>query len=405
MLKVEAWMDIKFLSQQGHSIRAIARLTGYSRNTIRRVLRQKAPERFHVPKRRSKLDVFKTYVEKRYQQCALSCVRLLEEIRPMGYTGSIATLRRFVQTLKPRREALKKLTVRFETAPGEQAQADWAYCGRFTDPGGRLFSVYLFVMVLSFSRMLYVRFTCSMDLKTLIDCHVKAFQFFGGWPRSVLYDNMKQVRVEPGKFHPLFLDFANHYGLSIKTHAVRRPRTKGKVERMVDYVKDNFLNGRSFIDVEDVNGQGLHWLEHTANVRQHATTGARPIDLLNKEALTACNAVAPYQLSLKQARTVTSEGYVRLDRSRYSVPPENVGRTVIVEQGEQRVRIRLGDLIIAEHPRATKAGSFMAKPEHIEALWKLSLNRPPPQRTPHFALTFDEQVARADLSRYEEVAL
>lgn len=401
MLKVEAWMDVKLLSQQGHSIRAIARVTGYSRNTIRRVLRQKAPEPFHVPKRPSKLEDFKPYVEKRYQECALSCVRLLEEIRPMGYVGSIVTLRRYVQRLKPQRQALKKLTVRFETPPGEQAQADWAYCGRFTNPVGKLLSVYLFVIVLSFSRTLYIRFTSSMDLKTLIECHLKAFEFFGGWPRSVLYDNMKQVKLEPGKFHPLFLDFANYYGLAIKTHAVRRPRTKGKVERMVDYVKDSFLNGRSFVDLDDLNTQGLHWLEHTANVREHATTGARPIDLLSKEGLTVWSALAPYRLSLKQTRTVMSEGYVRLDRSRYSVPPENVGRTVIVEQGEQKVTIRLGDLILAEHARAPKAGSFMAKPEHIEALWKLSLNRPAP-KSPHFELTFDDQVARADLSRYEE---
>lgn len=402
MLKVEAWMDIKLLSQQGHSIRAIGRLSGYSRNTIRRVLRQKAPEPFHVPRRASKLDGFKTYVEGRYHECALSCVRLLEEIRPMGYVGSIVTLRRFVQTLKPHRQALKKLTVRFETPPGEQAQADWAYCGRFMDPVGKALSVYLFVIVLSFSRMLYVRFSSSMDLKTLIGCHLKAFEFFGGWPRSVLYDNMKQVRLEPGKFHPLFLDFANHYGLTIKTHAVRRPRTKGKVERMVDYVKDNFLNGRSFADLNDLNAQGFHWLEHTANVRVHSTTGARPIDLLGKEGLAAWNTVSVYQLSVKQPRTVTSEAYVRLDRSRYSVPPENVGRTVVVEQGDEKITIRLGDLIIAEHAKASKAGSFMVKPEHIEALWKLSLKRPPP-RTPHFELTFNEQVARADLSRYEEV--
>ena len=403
MLQTEDWMDIKLFSKQGQSIRAIAKRTGYSRNTIRRVLRQAVPEPFKKPHRSSKLDPFKTYVEKRYRECGLSAVRLLEEIVPMGYGGSIDTLRRFLHSVKPQREALAKLTVRFETPPGEQAQADWAYCGRFTSPRGKVLSVYVFVMVLSFSRMLYVRFTSSMDLRTLLECHLKAFEFFGGWPKSVLYDNMKQVKLEPGKFHPLFVDFASYYGFLVKTHRVRRPRTKGKVERMVDYVKDNFLNGRSFVDFDDLNVQALHWLEHTANVREHATTGVRPIDLLDKETLTAWSGAAVYQLTFKQTRTVTNEGYVRLDRSRYSVPPENVGKTVVVEQGEQKVTIRLGDLIIAEHLKAPKAGSFMVHRQHIEALWKLSLNRPPP-RTPHFELTFEQEVSRADLNRYEEMA-
>ena len=194
----------------------------------------------------------------------------------MGYTGSVVTLRRFLHSLKPERERLRKLTVRFETPPGKQAQADWAYCGRFSHPSGHIFPVYVFVMVLGFSRMLYIEFTSSMKLPALIACHLHAFDFFAGWPLEILYDNMKQVRLSPAELNPLFVDFAQHYGFAIKTHRIRRPRTKGKVERMVHYVKDAFLNGRTFTDLADLNAQAHSWLTHTANTRMHATTGQRP---------------------------------------------------------------------------------------------------------------------------------
>jgi len=115
--------------------------------------------------RHSRLDAFKEYLRQRWESCGLSAVRLLPEIQAMGYTGSVVTLRRFLHSLKPERERLRKLSVRFETPPGKQAQADWAYCGRFPDPAGHMFPVYAFVMVLGFSRMLYIEFTSSMKLR------------------------------------------------------------------------------------------------------------------------------------------------------------------------------------------------------------------------------------------------
>ena len=115
MLTMEEWMDLKLLSVQGHSIRAIAEMTGLSRNTVRRALRQKTPQGFANPKRKSKLEEYKAYVEKRYNECALSAVRLEEEIRGMGYEGGVDTVRRYVRTLQGPSRSLKKLTVRFET--------------------------------------------------------------------------------------------------------------------------------------------------------------------------------------------------------------------------------------------------------------------------------------------------
>ena len=154
MLRLVEWMDIQSLHKEGHSIKEIARQTGRSRNTVRRVLQEAGPTGFNKPERSSCVDSFMPYLRERFETSGLSAVRLLPEIRAMGYSGSICTLRRYLHTLRPEQERLKKLTVRFETPPGKQAQADWAYCGRFPAAAGRIVPVYAFVMVLSFSRML-----------------------------------------------------------------------------------------------------------------------------------------------------------------------------------------------------------------------------------------------------------
>lgn len=394
-------MDIRSLHKEGHSIKAIARMTGRSRNTIRRVLREAGFTGFRQPQRASCLDSYKPYLRDRYQECGLSAVRLLPEIQAMGFTGSMATLRRFLHSLKPEQERLRKLTVRFETPPGKQAQVDWAYCGRFPDPTGRVVPVYVFVLVLGFSRMLYVEFTSSMKLPALMSCHLNAFDFLGGWTREILYDNMKQIRLSPGELHPWFVDFAAHYGFAIKTHRVRRPRTKGKVERMVRYVKDAFLNGRSFSDLADLNAQARHWLANTANCRVHATTRQRPVDLWKQEQLTALNSAARYPVCELVSRKAGFDGFVRFGRSRYSLPPEYAGKTVLIGQRDQQIVIRSHELIVAEHRPAQKAGETVADPAHVAALWKLSLHQgktPPPR----WQLTFDQQVATTPLATYQE---
>jgi hypothetical protein len=213
---------------------------------------------------------------------------------------------------------------------------------------------------------------------------------------------MKQVRLGVQQWNPLFLDFINHYGIIPKTHRPYWPRTKGKVERNVDYVKDNFLNGRNFVDFDDLNGQGLHWLDSVANVRIHGTTGKRPIDLLPFENLVPRVSQPVYQIARRATRQVDSESFVHFDRSRYSVPPENVGKTVLVAQCGQRIQIRSNDLVIAEHQVADKPGSYVADAGHIAQLWKLTLRRQPPP-PPAWNLTFDQSVATHSLKIYQEV--
>jgi transposase len=406
MIKVDQLMDIQYLHTQGRSIRDIARATGHARNTVRKVLRSEHDLKIKTTQRSSKLDPFKDYLKQRYEEHALSAVRLIEEIRSMGYGGSIATLRRYLRTLKADTRRQAKLTIRFETPPGKQAQADWAYCGRFATPDGGKVPVYAFLMVMGFSRMMFVRFTTSMKMGPLLECHREAFAYFGGRPEQLLYDNMKQVRLAPGKFNEQLLDFARHYGFTPRTHRAYRPRTKGKVERPVQYLKDNFLAGRQFDGIDDLNVRVRHWLEQTANQRIHGTTRQRPVDLFEQEKpkLTPIGDVAPYRFLDPVSRVVSYESMIQFRGSRYSVPPAYAGQSVeVVAEGGQ-IHIRLHDTIIAEHQEATGKGQCVVQPEHLAELWKITEQQiKPPDDAPRWSVTFDQAVATTPLARFEEV--
>jgi transposase/transposase InsO family protein len=289
-------MDIRSLHREGYSIKEIARQTGRSRNTVRRVLREAGPTGFKKPERSSCLDTFKPYLKERFEACGLSAVRLLPEIQAQGFAGSIATVRRYLHCLRPVQERLKKLTVRFETPPGKQAQADWGYCGRFPDSDGTMVPVYVFVIVLGFSRMLYVEFTASMTLPTLLGCHRNTFEFFGGWPQEILYDNMKQVRLSQREMNPLFVDFANHYGFAAKTHRVRRPRTKPGAPTDEDLVQSHDILYRS------LSGDPLHFRPSTSEGER-----CRRLSYFHKRE----GGMAWKQMDIRQQR---AEFAVRLDR-------------------------------------------------------------------------------------------
>jgi transposase len=406
MINRGQYMDIKELRSEGLSIRDIARRTGLSRNTVRRVLRGEHPMQVRVAARASMLEPYRDYVRDRFERYQLSAVRLIEEIRPMGYTGSLSTLRRYLQGLRAPGTRLAKLTVRFETPPGKQAQADWAECGRFALPDGGRLTVYAFVMVLSFSRALFLQFTTSMRLAELMRCHQLAFEFFGGWPQQILYDNMKQVRTSGSQLNEAFVDFAEHYGLIVKTHRPYRPRTKGKVERLVDYVKDNFLAGRTFESLENLNAQAAHWRDCVANCRVHGTTGLVPAEQLALEALTPLGSRPPYQLSQPVRRTVTRDALVHYQGSRYSVPPAHTGQVVTVRCESGHLLVHCGDTIIADHRPALKAGQCIVAKEHVAELWRLALAQievPTAPSGERWHLTLQQSVAQMPLSRFDEL--
>ncbi|MBA4185088.1 MAG: IS21 family transposase [Acidobacteria bacterium] len=403
MLKWEEQMDIKFLVGQGHSIRQVAKLSGHARNTVRSVIRprENQPQR-ESRGRKSKLTDFKEYLRARYLETGLSGVRLCEEIAAMGFTGSVSAVRRFLQTIE-KGGISPKATVRFETPPGEQAQVDWAEIGYFLDENGIKRKIYAFLMVLSFSRMLFIEFVTDISTETLIACHQKAFAYFGGYTRRILYDNMKQVRLSQTEWNPLFQDFLGHYGIIGNTHRPYRARTKGKVERAVLYLRDSFIKGRAFENLADLQTQCLVWQETVANCRVHATTREKPSELFKSEQLISLRQVAEYRLVSKASRKVSAEGFVHFAGSRYSVAPQAVGKTVLIEQDEQLLRVKSDDLIIAEHQVSARKNADVIDPEHLTEMWKLSLGKTPVPNSRKLQVMFNDEVAMTPLQRYEEV--
>lgn len=287
MIKLEEWVDIVSLHRQGLGIREITRKLGISRNTVRLALKRARPPAYERPVRPSKLDPYKNFVLCRLSEFpGLSCERLLLEIKEQGYDGGITILKDFT---RPHRKRRREPIVRFETRPGEQAQVDWSDLGVHVI-GDRPTKLYLFAMVLGYSRCLYAEVVTSMDSDTLLSCHRRAFAYFGGTPKEVLYDNMKTVVIKRGQggnhhFNPKFLDFAGTIGFRPKLCRPYRAQTKGKVERIIGYVKDRFLLGRTFADLNDLNRRLLAWLETEANTRIHSTTKAVPFIRLTEEKL------------------------------------------------------------------------------------------------------------------------
>lgn len=414
MLDLQQHMDVLLLHKQGFSIRDIARQSGLSRNSVRKILRGQASATFRAQERVSSLDPFKTYLEQRLKKFpSLNAVRLHAELLSQGYLGGVHQVRRFLASLRGEDLWRAKATVRFETPPGHQAQADWFEAGTFVTPAtGESITYYGFLMVLGFSRKLFLTFTSTMKLPRLIACHQEAFRYYQGVPAEVLYDNMKQVRIAPGKLQPEFADFARHYGFSVRTHKPYRPRTKGKVERAVDYVRESFLTGRSFSDLADLNGQALHWCDHTANIRQHATTQAQPNDLYQRHEQAALQALPKHawRFVREDIRQVSAESLVSWNGARYSVPPQHVGQRVSVCACEGQVTIRslqAPDIIVAAHLQANAPGQTIAAPEHLQELWKVTAasaakRHPSP---PPWEMRFDSSnVAIVPLDTYAEIA-
>lgn len=283
-------VEIEVLLKQGFGVREVARRTGASRNTVRRVRAEGSDRRYARPSRPSKLDGYSDYIRTRLAAAApgwIPATVLLSELQERGYAGSHSILRAFMAGLRPVKAA--EPANRFETAPGEQMQVDWA---EFRVDGLRW---YAFVAVLGYSRWLYGRFVEDQRFETLRDLHVSAFQAMGGVPRTGLYDNMSTVVVSRvdgvPQFHAGMQAFAKDCGLALRLCRPYRARTKGKVERVIRYIRESFFapllaEYRQLgvpLTLDIVNGRFAEWQREVANQRVHGTTDARPIDRLEAE--------------------------------------------------------------------------------------------------------------------------
>lgn len=369
MVGREECLDILEAWARGTTVSEIARLTGRDRKTVRRVIHEGPPGPRAPRMVASKLDPFRDYILERMlgPDKVTNAAVLFDEVRARGYTGGRSILWEFLRPLRPL--VAEKATVRFETPPGKQGQVDW---GEFKKPGRR--RVHGFVLTLGWSRASYLDFSPTQALAAFLRCHEAAFHYLGGVPEEILYDRPKTVWLRDDHhgdpvFHPGLLDFADHYGFRPRLCHARRPQTKGKVENGIGYVKKNFWPRVLDYDAaDDLVGQARTWLDETANVRVHGTTGERPFDRLAHEGLQPVDGVPPYRALVLERRRVARDCFVSYAGSWYSVPADYAGREVWVRQTDDRLVISEQDQILAEHPLAERRCERKVIPAHFEAL-------------------------------------
>ena len=336
---------------EGASIRRIAHRLQISRRTVRRALAQLEQARTtgppaelprSAPSRGSQLDAHEAAIAALFaRHPEITARRIYEELRQIGYTGGYTILSERVRQMRPR--PVVAPVRRFETAPGGQAQMDYAtYDLDFTIEGRR--RVYAFSYVLGYSRRQYLHFVEFQDFATTIREHIRAFEHLGGVAATCLYDNMKVVVSgydgdEP-VYNPRFLAFAAHYGFRPVACRVRRPQTKGKVERYFSYVETNLLNGRSFQGLEHLNELTARWLAEVADVRIHRQTKARPVDRHAEErSHLQPLPVRPFDTSEVVYRSVDAEGFVVYRQNFYAAPWRLLGQTVAVRVSQDELTI------------------------------------------------------------------
>ncbi len=347
MLRVEEWIQIRAWARQGLSLTEIARRTGRDPKTIRKVLQaeQPATTRQPAPPRQTKLAPFHAYLEERLAQGCYNASVLLDELVARGYTGKHSQLRAFLQPFRAERRRQAEATVRFETAPGHQAQVDWGEFGTIYHPQlDRWQKLAGFVFTLGYSRACQLSFTVSEDLEHFLDAHLDAFAALG-IPQEILYDNLKtailgrrpdRTPIFPGRF----LDFALYYGFRPRFCQPYRARTKGKVERGIRYVRDNFWPRvvtevrAGTLDLTGLNARAVHWVETVALPRVHGTTHAVVAERLAEERpLLGTLAGRPrYDTSYQSLRRVGRDGRFSYRGQLYQVGLRHALTTVTVRE-------------------------------------------------------------------------
>lgn len=351
------------------SIETTARRFGVHHSVVRRIITQGGTQPRQKPP--SILEPFKPYlVERVTEYPELTSIRLLQELKERGYTGGAAVVRRFVRKVRAPRS--RKAYLRIETEPGEQAQVDWGSFGQMR-VGSTSRPLSCFVMVLSWSRAMFVDFSLDQRLDTFMRMHERAFAFFGGIPRTVLYDNLKSVVLHHVgsvvQFNPSFLSFAGHHLFETKAAPVRYPQAKGRVESAIKYVRHAFFYGRSYRDLGDLREQARLWCLETANQRLHATTRERPAErLLIEQPRLHTLPEHRFDTDLITPAIVSKEARVVLDTNAYSVPPGLVGKSVLVRADDLVVRVVGGEGVVTEHPRCWERRRVVEKPEHVAEL-------------------------------------
>ena len=325
-----------------------------------------------APLRASRIDAYRPFLLQTLMQYPkLTAARLHAMACERGYVGSASHFRALIAQLRPRPAA--EAYLRLRTLPGEQAQVDWAHFGHLQIGRARR-PLMAFVMVLSCSRRIFLRFFLDARMDAFLRGHVEAFNAFGGIARVLLYDNLKSAVLERVgdaiRFNPMLLAFAAHHRFEPRPVAVARGNEKGRVERSIRYVRDNFFAARVFTDLADLNAQAQAWAvseavnrrwpEDTRQSVHQAFEAERPRLLTLPE--------QGWALGERVAVQIGKTPYARFDLNDYSVPHTLVQRTLAVLADEHHVRILDGSREVARHPRSWDRGAQIEDERHVQAL-------------------------------------
>lgn len=371
MISYETFCQIKDYHQRQHlSVAQIARQLDVHPDTVAKWLATEHYQRTRAAPRASKLDPFKPDIARWLEAHPYSAVQIYQRLREQGYTGGTTIVKDYVQRIRPRRApAYLKLSF----APGECAQVDWGSFGTI-EIGATRRRLSFFVMVLCYSRLMYVEFTAAQTMEQFLGAHLNAFRAFGGSVQAVMVDNLKSAvlqrpRGEPPVFHPRYLELANHYGFTIRACGVGKGNEKGRVENGVGYVKKNLLNGLTISDLTALNAQAQHWLETVANVRLHGETRQTPQALFAQEKPHLQPLPEqPFDAALIQTVRASNQFRITFDTNRYSVPAEYASQRVLLKAYPERLCLYANGQLIARHRRSYARHQDIEDPDHPKAL-------------------------------------
>lgn len=359
-------------------IGTIARDCGVHHSVVRRVLAEKdsASEGAVPRKRRSRIDAYLSFiVDLLRERPDLTAAVVYRMAQKRGYQGGPDHFRHVLRRLRPKRELEPFL--RLSTLPGAEAQVDWGSFGKVRI-GRAERALSAFVMVLSYSRRLFVRFFPGMAMPYFLLGHQLAFDHFGGTPRTILYDNLKSAVVMRGVhatvFNPELLGLASHHHFEPKACRPRRGNEKGRVERAIRYLREGFFAGLTFRTLDELNAEAQGFMDRVADARPWPED--RTLTVQEAHAKETSHLIPlpadRYPVEERVAVHVGKTPHVRFDRNDYSIPHAHVRSTVVVVAGMSRVRVLAGDEVIAEHERSFDAGRAVHNPDHVAAVlaWK-----------------------------------
>jgi transposase len=358
------------LGRQQLSVAQTARALGLHPRTVAKWATVEQFRRRAGSPRASLLDPFKSQIVRWLDTHPYSTQQIFQRLREAGFAGGVTIVKDYVHRIRPRpREAY--LTLTFE--PGECAQVDWGSCGTIA-VGRTRRRLSFFLMVLCYSRLMYLEFTVSQTMEFFLGCHEHAFTAFGACPGRVMVDNLRSAVLQrlagvAPVFNPKYLDFARHWGFEITACTPARGNEKGRVENGIGYVKKNLLAGLELPEFAALQPAAQLWVDTVANVRVHSATHERPIDRFAQER-PKLRALATAGFDLGRVLNVRASRQFRVpfEANAYSVPARYAGERLLLKAYPDRVCLYHRDQLVARHPRCFDRHQDIEDPQHAREL-------------------------------------